>query len=48
MKTLSLIVPLAVALVISSGGETAGLTLQAALQTAVEKNPEIQKAKYKV
>lgn len=44
MKTM-LLRAIAVALVISSASESAGLTLQAALQTAVEKNPEIQKAK---
>lgn len=48
MKTFALIGPVVVALVISSAIETPALTLEAALQTAVEKNPEIQKAKYKV
>src|ERR1700737_4671180 len=48
MKTLSLTVPLTAALAISSVAETAGLTLEAALQRTGKKKPEIKKTKYKV
>lgn len=47
MKNLFLIIA-AGALLISSGNAASALTLKEALQTAVDKNPEIQKAKSKV
>ena len=47
MKSFFLIAP-AVALLISSAPATSALTLEEALQAAVDKNPEIQKAKSKV